>query len=246
MQFHGVDFTSSPHASKSIVVASGEDHYCENITELLSFGDFERWLSEAEGIIGIDAPFGFPSLFCAHAYPGLSWSGIAASLGLASGFDDFRAKVTDFKTGRQPGSLEFPRITDREAGGVSSIHIGFPPVGLMAARLLPILNRTPHSILPVRPSLSSTKVVEVYPGKLAKSLIDSQSYKEKKGTPEVRRHLMDQLTIELSDPVRQAAESDALGDTIDAVLAFQQVRPWFEADMPIPSGPTFELEGWIV
>jgi hypothetical protein len=89
-------------------------------------------------------------------------------------------------------------------------------------------------------------VVEVYPGKLAKSLIGPQSYKEKKGTPEVRSHLMDQLTIELSDPVRQAAESDVLGDTIDAVLAFQQVRTWFEGNMPMPSGPTFELEGWIV
>jgi hypothetical protein len=62
----------------------------------------------------------------------------------------------------------------------------------------------------------------------------------------VRIHLLDQLTIELSDPVRQAAESDALGDTIDAVLAFQQVRSWFEADMPMPKGPTFELEGWII
>lgn len=246
MQFHGVDFTSSPHARKSIVVASGEDHYCEKITELLSFGDFEAWLSDAEGIIGIDAPFGFPSLFCAQFYPGLAWSGIAASLGLASGFDEFRAKVTDFKAGRQQGSLEFPRVTDREAGGVSAIHIGFPPVGLMAARLLPILNRVPHSIQPMRPTLSTTKIVEVYPGKLAKSLIGSQSYKEKKGSPEVRIHLLNQLPISLSDQVREAAEGDELGDTIDAVLAFQQVRSWFEADMPMPKGPTFELEGWIV
>jgi hypothetical protein len=246
MQFHGVDFTSSPHGRKSIVVASGEDHYCESLTELLTFGDFEEWLNRAEGIIGIDAPFGFPSLFCAKAYPDLTWAGISASLGLDSGFDDFRVKVDEFKAGRQEGSLEFPRITDREAGGVSAIHVGFPPVGLMAARLLPILNRTPHSIQPMRPSLSKTIIVEVYPGKLAKSLIGPHSYKEKKGSPEMRKKLLDLLPISLSDAIHEAAINDPLGDTIDAVLGFQQVRSWFEASMPMPKGPTFELEGWIV
>ncbi len=246
MVFHGVDFTSAPHRDKPILVASGEDHYCASLTKLFTFGEFEQWLNTVEGVIGIDAPFGFPALFCSQMYPNLSWSGIAASLGTATGYDHFRLKVDGFKAGRQQGGLEFPRVTDRESGGVSAIHVGFPPVGLMAARLLPMLGRTSHSILPVRPSLSSTKVVEVYPGKLAKALIGSQSYKEKNGSPEARRSLVDQLPLQLSDLVQSAAVEDKSGDTVDALIAFQQLRAWYEAGMAMPNGPTFELEGWII
>ena len=228
------------------MVASGEDHYCASILKLGSFQEFEKWLASAEGVIGIDAPLGFPALFCAQAYPELNWSGIAASLGLPDGFDEFRRKVEVFKAGRQAGSLEFPRITDRESGGVSAIHVGFPPVGLMAARLIPILGRSPHSIVPMRRSLSSTTVVEVYPGKLASLILGSRSYKEKNGSPKIREELLGHLPIEMSEDVRQAAIEDPLGDAVDAVLAFQQVRAWYEAGMPVPQGPAFELEGWII
>lgn len=98
----------------------------------------------------------------------------------------------------------------------------------------------------MRRSLSSTTVVEVYPGKLASAILGSKSYKEKKGTPEIRKELLGQLPIEMSEAVRQAAIEDPLGDAIDAVLAFYQARTWYEAGMPMPKGPAFELEGWII
>ena len=70
MVFHGVDFSSAPSSRKPIVIVSADGPEAASVTKVHSLTAFETWLGKAEGILGIDSPFGYPEEFCATLFLG--------------------------------------------------------------------------------------------------------------------------------------------------------------------------------
>ncbi|MEI7576256.1 MAG: DUF429 domain-containing protein [Armatimonadota bacterium] len=249
MVFHGVDFSSAPSSMKPIVIVSANGPVADCVTKIHSLTEFETWLKTAEGIVGIDSPFGYPVEFCGTLFPEMDWNGIAKELGRIAPDQSLRVleeRVTAFREVRPLGTKEPKRLTDQHSNAFSSMKFGRPPVGRMAARLLPILERSAHSILPVRPKDSQTTVVEVFPGKLVRDAIGRESYKAEKGNEEIRQTIFERLGLKASPDVREAAIRDSEGDVLDALIAVDQIRAWYSNGCQMPTLPITKLEGWII
>ena len=116
----------------------------------------------------------------------------------------------------------------------------------MAARLLPILERSPHSILPVRPTDSPTIVVEVFPGKLVRDAIGRQSYKGDKGSQEMRGRIIEVLNIQATSEIITTAIQEKEGDVLDSLVALKQIECWVANGRQMPTVSEATLEGWII
>lgn len=249
MVFHGVDFSSAPSSKKPIVIVTADGPTADCVTKINSLTEFESWLKTAEGIVGIDSPFGYPDEFCKTLFPGMDWHGIAEELGKIAPDQSLRAleeRVIAFRDARPLGTKEPKRLTDQHSNAFSSMKFGRPPVGRMAARLLPILERSVHSILPTRPTDAPTIVVEVFPGKLVRNAIGRESYKGEKGNEAIRQTVLERLGLKASPDVRAAAIRDSEGDVLDALVAVAQLRTWHLDGCPMPNDPIIKLEGWII
>lgn len=251
MHIHGVDFTSAPSSKKPIVIASAFDStaIATEVTYLSSLNEFESWLNTAKGVIGIDSPFGYPTELCQALFPEMTWVELAKELGKIKPEQSLRIleeRVATFRDARPLGSKEPKRSTDRHSNAFSAMKFGRPPVGRMAARLLPILERSSHSILPVRTTDSSTVVVEVFPGKLVRDAIGRQSYKGDKGTHDMRARIIEILNIQAEAEVISKAIQDKEGDVLDSLVALKQIQSWIANGRQMPTVNEATLEGWII
>ena len=249
MLIHGVDFTSRPSHRKPLTVATADNGVIVSLQCFAQLDLFEEWLTEATGTIGIDAPFGYPVELCQQLFPGKTWSEIAEDLSIYRPLDriaPLASQVKEFRDARPVGNKEPKRLTDRESNSASAMKFFQPPVGRMAARLLPILLRSMHNILPVKPTESSVSVVEVYPAKWTRSHTIVGGYKDRLGLEEERRALLHRTRFEFSIGTAEFAIADEKGDLVDAIIACEQVATWIEAGRPMPSSPQVNLEGWII
>ncbi len=249
MVIHGVDFTSRPSNRKPITVASAESHRVVALRSFSSLDGFEAWLHSATGVVGIDAPFGYPIELCIDVFESRNWIEIASELssfGPKDRIAPLAARVETFRNARPPGDKEPKRLTDRESKSASAMKFFQPPVGRMAARLLPILLRTTHNVLPVRPSSSPVTIVEIYPAKWVRENGEGAAYKDRPDSENARRALLGKTRFEFSAEIEARVLNDKQGDMMDAIIACQQVADWLESGSPMRVDDQIQLEGWII
>jgi hypothetical protein len=266
MKFYGVDFTSSPSKRKPLVISvcrehadkSGEKKLALNEFILLeTLTDFEQWIGElTDSVVGIDAPFGYPPEF--RDALGLigDWTAQAHQIE-ALGLERILSFADDFRRLRPAGQKEPLRSADRVTESVSSMKMFNPPIGRMAARLIPILARTQASIWPVRLATSSTTIFEIYCTPFVRTVIGWKSYKNPsrnvtnshQSKAELRAKVLGKLPILVSDVDKAKVLDDGLGDFLDALIgayeAFEGFKKLNANLLLVPDGVD-ELEGWTV
>ena len=243
-RIYGVDFTGARKLRKPITVCTAEfrgDHLevvaLEPIHSHNEFGSWFRGLRE--GIVGIDAPFGLPIVFAEHLQQQANLSSSSTWESTARLVSDYEPRAYElmikrYRDARDSGKKEPLRPTDKIHRGASPIKMFNPPVGKMHLRLIPHLFASNHSIWPMRLTDSSVLVVEVYPGTLARGVLENRSYKnDKAGEPSrelARREILDYLKspqveatlgyrLVIDDQFQQKCIRDKGGDWIDAVIA---------------------------
>lgn len=249
MQIHGVDFTSRPSRRKPVTVASAKGTRIEALECFSTLGEFELWFQRAEGTIGIDAPFGYPKVLCQELFQSEVWADVAEELSLFGSKDrlaPLAARVEEFRNARPAGDKEPKRLTDIASNSASAMKFFQPPVGRMAARLIPILHRSTHEVLPVRPSASPVTVVEIYPAKWVRSNGLGTAYKDQVGVMANRRDLLSKTRFTVPTELEERVLADEQGDLLDAIIACEQVATWLKNGRPMPSESQVALEGWII
>lgn len=272
MDVIGCDFSSSPSARKTIVMATGALQGArvtlsklERITTLDGFSD---WLQRPRSWVGgFDLPFGLPrELIESLGWP-RAWEPCIRHYSALSRAD-IRAQFAAFCDARPVGSKFAHRATDGPAGSSPSMKWVNPPVAYMLHAGVPrLLDAGVHFPGLQAPQTDADRIaLEAYPGLLARELIDRRSYKSDdraKQTPErliARKDLVHalemgqgrlQLRLKLSHAQRDALVDDGSGDTLDAVLCMLQAA-WalqkHQAGEPcwgLPAGMD-ALEGWII
>lgn len=260
----GVDFTSTPRASKSITVAvgalrGGVFHLdrIESLTSLAAFGDLLH--RPGPWIGGFDCPFGLPREFInAQGWRG-SWATVTRKVAALTR-DELRERCKAYCDARPAGQKFAHRATDLPAGSSPSMKWVNPPVVIMLHAAAPALltagvHLPAHAVQgdPARVAL------EAYPGYLAR-LITRDSYKSDttaKQTPARRaarlrifagitgRDSPTGLAADVPPAWRSVILDDASGDHLDALLCALQAasasrQPGY--GMPADIDP---LEGWI-
>ena len=249
MHIHGVDFTSRPSRRKPVTVASAEHNQIVSLECFPNLDKFEDWLNTSTGVIGIDAPFGYPVALCSELFLSERWEDIAKELSVFGSTDrlyPLAARVEAFRNVRPSGDKEPKRLTDRASNSASAMKFFQPPVGRMAARLLPILHRTSHNVLPVRPTSSPVTVVEIYPAKWVRANSNGITYKDQLGLRESRRLLLSKTRFSMTSQLEEEVFADEKGDLLDAIIACEQVATWIESGGQMPNNPQILLEGWII
>jgi len=272
----GCDFSSSPTARKSIVLALGSLKdgrvLLSKLQHLTSLAEFSDWLQQPQSWLGgFDLPFGLPrELVQTLGWP-LQWEPCIRHYAALSRAD-IRAQFAAFCDARPAGSKFAHRKTDRPAGSSPSMKWVNPPVAYMlhagvpllldAGVYLPGLQAHP----PDKRGTTDRVALEAYPGLLAREILGARSYKsddKAKQTPErliARKDLVTALEmgqtrlglrLKLSHAQRDAVIADASGDALDAVLCLVQAG-WAQHQhaqgIPLYGLPVDmdPLEGWIV
>ena len=264
----GCDFSSSPSARKSIVLAWGawrdKRLVLESLQSCVSLDEFEQALhTPGPWVGGFDLPFGLPrELVVALNWP-LAWTACIqhyASLSREQIRDTFKA----FCDRRPVGSKFAHRSTDMPAGSSPSMKWVNPPVAYMLHAGVPCMLQAGLDFPGLHPGDDQRVALEAYPGWLARQLVGSRSYKsddKTKQTPErliARKDILQALvsgqvgvTLYLRPAQHDALVADASGDKLDAVLCMVQAaiaqqrheaghKPYgLPADMDA-------LEGWII
>ncbi len=264
----GCDFSSSPSARKSIVLAWGawrdKRLVLESLQSCVSLDEFEQALhTPGPWVGGFDLPFGLPrELVVALNWP-LAWTACIqhyASLSREQIRDTFKA----FCDRRPVGSKFAHRSTDMPAGSSPSMKWVNPPVAYMLHAGVPRMLQAGLDFPGLHPGDDQRVALEAYPGWLARQLVGSRSYKsddKTKQTPErliARKDILQALvsgqvgvTLYLRPAQHDALVADASGDKLDAVLCMVQAaiaqqrheaghKPYgLPADMDA-------LEGWII
>ncbi len=269
MRIYGLDFTSSPMASKPITCAVCEIesgrllfHKLQDITDFEGFEGF----CELGGtwVAGMDFPFGMPRKFIDDLqYPHV-WEQYVAKFGSLTR-KDFVNLLTYYK-GKQPkGNKEHRRITDIEAGSLSPMKLYGVPLGKMFFEGARRLAQSGACILPVRMKNSERIVLEAYPGLVARTAICRRSYKSDDKRKQCAKHFDARrdivawlkggdcariygMTIEFSDDLGRVVICDRSGDRLDAILSAVQAGWAFlkrKEGYGIPVGVDLS-EGWIV
>ena len=261
----GVDFTSSPHARKPVVLAWGRRHgnrvslqrlqACHRHDDLLA-----ALQAEAAWVGGFDLPFGLPrELVQALGWP-TDWAACMdhyCSLTRAEIRDTFSA----FTAARPTGSKFAHRACDTPAGSSPSMKWVNPPVAYMMHAGVPILRALNASLPGLDERDAPRLALEAYPGLLARELIGNRPYKsddrDKQTTERLiaRKDLIDaleqgrtrlELRVVLSHAQRETLVDDARGDALDAVLCLMQAA-WACQQPRWGLPPDVDpLEGWIV
>jgi hypothetical protein len=264
----GCDFSSSPSARKSIVLAWGawrdKRLVLESLQSCVSLDDFEQALhTPGPWVGGFDLPFGLPrELLITLQWP-LAWKACMdhyATLSREQIRDTFKA----FCDSRPVGSKFAHRATDMPAGSSPSMKWVNPPVAYMLHAGVPRMLQAGLDFPGLHPGDEQRVALEAYPGWLARQLVGSRSYKsddKAKQTAErliARKDILQALlsgqtgvTLYLRSAQHDALVADASGDKLDAVLCMVQAaiaqqqheaghKPYgLPADMDA-------LEGWII
>lgn len=264
MKVFGIDFTSAPRRRKPLTCLNCifDDRVLRvsALEEWLDFSGLEEMLQRpGPWIAGIDFPFGQSRKFIETIHWTRNWRGYvnyARSLGRGG----FRAALNSYRQSRAKGDKEHRRQTDIAAGSVSPQKLYGVPVALMffegASRLAESGVTIPH----LQAGDPSRIVVEAYPGRLARQVINDRSYKEdskKQQTPAQRKArndllkglregaLSDLYGIEIEAP--DTLCEDPSGDHIDALLcAIQAAWAWQNRAKNYGAPSSVDpLEGWI-
>ena len=271
LQVMGCDFSSAPTRRKPIVLARGE--CVERSVRLLAIERFEsldafaEWLAQEQHWVGgFDLPCGLPRELVEHLQWPTQWGDCVAHYASLT-----RPQIRDlfaaFCAARPAGGKFAHRVTDGPAGSSPSMKWVNPPVAFMMHAGVPLLRRAGVHLPGLEEGDRSRVALEAYPGWLARQLIARASYKsddKAKQTPEraaARKQLvslieqplsmLDGLHVLLSKSQRLLLESDASGDSVDAVLCML-VAAWAHrqhlaghANYGLPAQMD-SLEGWIV
>jgi hypothetical protein len=247
----GVDYSCAPSRKKCIVVAAGEvvgeAVYLVELKKFSRHEDFESWLSDAKGVIAIDAPFGYPGEFCDFLGLTGDWNSFARGLSLIQK-NNLVELAANFRAAREPGNKEPKRQSDIRAKSASAMKFFNPSVGRMAARLIPILvSHSTASLWPMRVCQSNTHIIEIYPALTARNFVQNQSYKNSVSPEKVR--LRSQLLTsvpELKLTIEQRYEiiNDNGGDCLDACFALLEACA-FNPESPPEKPEVDKREGWI-
>ena len=270
----GCDFSSSPTAKKTIVLATGR--LVGGVVQLYQtehFATLAAWsarLRQGPWVGGFDLPFGLPrELVLALGWP-TDWEACVRHFA-ATPRAELRDMFKAFCDARPVGAKFAHRATDRPAGSSPSMKWVNPPVAWMLHAGVPALldagATLPGLHAGAAPQAPQRVALEAYPGLLARELLGgARSYKSDdaaKQTPErwlARKDLLTALEqgrtrlglrLKLTPAQADALLADASGDRIDAVLCLVQAA-WalqqHRAGHPLWGLPTDmdPLEGWIV
>lgn len=271
----GCDFSSSPSARKSIVLAWGQRDGARvrlqrqaRAPTLAAFSEYlaaePRWLG------GFDLPFGLPrELVLTLGWPD-EWQACIRHYA-ALEREQIRTLFRAFCDARPVGGKFAHRATDIPAGSSPSMKWVNPPVAFMLHAGVPLLLDAgayfPGLQAPVQRGAEPARVaLEAYPGLLAREVLGRRSYKSDSRaaqTPErllARKDLVNALELGqtrlglrlvLTHAQRDALVDDASGDALDAVLCLLEAA-WADAQHAnghpcygLPQGVD-PLEGWIV
>ena len=270
-QLIGCDFSSAPTRRKPIVLARGE---CAGqgvrllaIERFESLDAFAEWLAQAQHWVGgFDLPFGLPRELVEHLRWPAQWDKCMAHYASLT-----RPQIRDlfaaFCAARPVGRKFAHRATDGPAGSSPSMKWVNPPVAFMMHAGVPLLRQAGVHLPGLEEGDRNRVALEAYPGWLARQLIARVSYKsddKAKQTAEraaARKQLvslieqplsmLDGMHVLLSESQRLLLETDASGDSVDAVLCMlvaawahrQHLAGHANYGLPAQMG---SLEGWIV
>ena len=269
----GCDFSSSPSRQKTIVIATG--HLVDNgvaLSNLECFTSLDAWAARLaqpgeRWVGGFDMPFGLPrELVQALGWP-TDWAACMDHY-LSLSRADIRSTFKAFCAARPVGQKFAHRATDGPAGSSPSMKWVNPPVAFMLHAGVPLLRQAGvylPGLMPTPAQPPERVALEAYPGLLARAVLGRRSYKsddKTRQTPDrlhARQALLAALEagqfkglrLQLAAALRALLESDARGDSLDAVLCMlqaawalrqhQQGAPLY--GLPPDMDP---LEGWIV
>ena len=271
---YGVDFTSSPKASKPIVCI--ECRLAGDILEIVdepwrrfqSFVEFENFLATppdvGQWIAGMDFPFSQSLRFIDNMGWPRRWADYVGQRVGPLGRVDWQRVLDDYKAPRAPGDKEHLRATDRIAGSVSPQKQYGVPVGLMFFEGAPSLLNAGVTIPGFQDGAPERIAVEAYPGVAVRNLIQSKpSYKsdtKSKQTTEQRanrKKILDRLVNGGSRNIYAVQVrgtgghgdliADPTGDCLDALLCAVQAAWAWRSGPPnygLPA-PICPTEGWI-
>jgi hypothetical protein len=272
----GVDFTSRPCKGKPITAAIGRlmrDGVLgiEDVRAIESFPAYESFLETLPRpwISCFDHPFGQPVALLDLLGLPRQWAAYVDIVG-AWGRDRFTDHIKTLQSQQATGApREWHRLCDALAGASAPHKYVNPPVGWMFVEGTPRLLRTGVSVRPLHESDPARIALEAYPKLVARRMADRYKNDAKAKQSPVqaagRRAILAGLgsarlkaefgfIVRLPAALARTAETDASGDTLDAVLCAAQagwawsMRGSRRAPYGIPNGrhPTITAEGWIV
>jgi hypothetical protein len=241
----GCDFTCDESKPNIIAEVVGEAlvtfHYTRGLTA------FAEKLGTLEGSIGIDAPFGYPTAFIEATELGMNWDEMAAQIARL-GPRAMRIKAKWYRDARPAGQKEPKRLTDTLCHSQSAMKFHMVPVGLMAAKLIPILGASNTSLWPVRETNSRLVAFEVYPALTARHH-GLAHYKSSQATSDTRYQLLEKLEVDIPTRLVDLIIGEPTADHLDSVIAALEGR-WakaqLEAGLLKQSKDTDPREGWII
>ena len=269
MRVFGLDFTSTPSSRKPITCAIGKLRettlLIEDTTPLSTFAAFEAFLQQkGPWIAAFDFPFGQPHKLLTNLHWPETWEGYVQHCA-ALGKIRFEETLTQYQASRPAGDKQHSRATDKLAGARSPMMLHRVPVGKMFFQGTPRLLQSGVSILPCRPTETTTIALEGYPALVAQRWTGRTGYKSderKKQTPEQQAtrqrivngicsnelHMLYDISIELSDTLANRLVQEPMGDELDAALcAIQAAWAYTKREQNYGIPPSCDaVEGWIV
>ena len=252
----GIDFTSSPKATKRITCV--ECLLIDNVLRPIDgdpwryfqdFREFEKFLSAPspsglQWIAGVDFPIGFPLRFVENMDWPRSWVDYIDMQVAPLSRKGWRDILHNYKRPRPKGDKEHLRRTDKLAGSVSAQKHHGVPVAMMFLEGAPLLRKAGVLIPGLQQGCPERVVVEAYPGVAVRNLLGKKpSYKndtKSKQTPDqllARKEILHALTgggsaelygVEVQETKDHGALIwDRTGDHLDALLcAVQAAWAW--------------------
>ena len=269
MHVFGLDFTSAPSSRKPITCAIGKLRkstlLIEDMIALPTFTAFEAFLQqEGPWIAAFDFPFGQPRKLLTNLHWPETWEGYVQHCA-ALGKILFEETLADYQASRPAGDKQHTRATDRLARARSPMMLHRVPVGKMFFQGTPRLLHSGVSILPCRPTETTTIALEGYPALVAQRWAGKVGYKSderKKQTLEqqvTRQRIVDGISsselhtlyginLELSQMLANRLVQEPMGDELDAVLcAIQAAWAYTQREQNYGIPPNCDaVEGWIV
>jgi len=268
MKIFGIDFTSAPSKRKPVTIAECELKKgiltIQNIRTLASFDEFEDFLKQkGPWIAGMDFPFGLPGAFLSTLGLPHDWKSYVEKLTRRSK-SEFEKKIKSFKSKHSSPYKEPLRFTDVLASAQSPLKLVNAPVAKMFYEGAKIILKSGASILPCHPKRENRIILEAYPALVARRFAESYKSESNDTSPKksARKKIISGIldsnlktefsfSVEIEDLIKNQIQSDAKGDSLDAVLcalqaawAWQQGKPNY--GIPVPNKSLTQSEGWIV
>lgn len=266
MKIYGIDFTSAPSKTKTIVLAESwievDILHLEKLHQFADFSSFMKFLRRSPvWIAGVDFPLGQPRKLIENLQWGTTWAQYVDRVGQMTKLE-FVETLNQYRQDRATGDREHLRHTDKLTGAISPMKVYGVPVGKMFFEGAPRMLAAGFSILPCHPTNDPRIVLEIYPAIIARSFIGKHSYKsdeKRKQTLEMqflRQEMINQVRspsiqerygfgVNINDALASECNQDGSGDTIDALFAAIQTA-WTSRQPNYGIPETCDrLEGWI-